>query len=166
MRFKSIKLKQDGTTDLSWEEANGQDVQTTTLVSRDAPLPEFKEAVADLKGDYLHILGLPSKVGDSVEMTGVSVYETKNGARAFVLKGKLGTPGGGTVGIPTPRVSEPSEDEEADGDSRLTEAQVERIETVLHEAARYASGKRVQQQLGLDDEAEAEAEEEEAEATA
>lgn len=153
MRFRKIRLKQNGVVELKWEEANGQDVQTTELSSRDAPLPEFTDAVQNLKGDFLHVLGLPTKkdFAERVEMTGMSLSETSNGVRGFILTGKLTAPGGGVVGLVTPRLAEPSEDEEADGDARLTEAQVERVEAALHEAARYASGERVQRQLELED---------------
>ena len=163
MRFRKIRHKQNGVVELKWESANGEDVQTTVLSSRDAPLPEFTDAVQNLKGDFLHVLGLPTKdeFADRVEMTGVSVHETSNGVRAFILTAKLSAPGGGVVGLVTPRLAEPAEDEEADGDARLTEAQVERIEEALHEAARYASGERVQRQLNLQDGEEEEAEEEE-----
>lgn len=159
MRIRKIRLKQNGVVELKWENQNGQDVETTELTSRDAPLPEFTDAVQDLKGDFLHVLGLPvKKVEDNVEMTGVSISETSNGVRQFILTGKLSCPGGGTVGLASPRVSEPSEEEEADGDTRLTEAQVERIQEVEHQAARYASGERVQRQLELEAEEEQEQE--------
>ena len=147
MKFRKIRCARDGTVELRWTVANGEDVEERTLSSKDEPSGAFQKAMKVLEGDYAYALEL-TKSKDGLTVTTVSIDEDRHGNRGFVLSG-VKTVEAGTYSISTPRLREPT-DEVKTGPTVLTVEQVSRIDKLGLAAMQYVGGDRTQRRLPLE----------------
>jgi hypothetical protein len=148
MRF--TKVKYDGSkVRIEYEvpRKDGGDADAYTLVSIDAPAPEFIAALAAMRQDVIDICELDPSCGDKLEVRGVTITHTNDvlGACVTAIK-KLKTANAPLV-LNTPHLPEVSYSGDDNGEPLMTTAMGDRLSALFIEAQRYVDGERAQASL-------------------
>ena len=127
------------------------------ITAHEAPLITLTNSFAALGAVFCAIMEVPADYSTGLSITKITVTTTKGGTRSIKLRGKkqLDTRTGLLHPIDTPFVQI---DKPADGESgeiQLDKKLVTLVCKALKEAEGYASGKRSQQLLNLDEDKEA-----------
>lgn len=151
MEVTHVKQTAKGVT-VRWTLPNGNHTSNTELEDcPDAPSDEFKAAMKAVEAGLVRRSSIKgASFASGFRFTGISVSKDSAGHRQFKPSGSLEY-GWGESGQSLPLLREKVESET--GKSILSDIELKQIETLLHEAAKYASGSREQEEMDLDDEA-------------
>lgn len=124
-----------------------------TIVCKEEPLPELKEAISKLATVFCEVMALPKEYSADLHINRIEISRTKHGTRAVCLKGKknLDTIGGELHPFVAPfvKIDKPTEGES--GDVLIGKDAVKRINKAIQECERYANGERSQQIINFEE---------------
>lgn len=152
MEVTHVKQTSTGVT-VRWTQENGKHEESTALENcPDGPNTDFDAAMDAVEADIVRRCVIKGATfAKAFTLTGVSVSRDSAGNRQFKPSGVLSY-GWGESGQSLPILRQKVEDES--GVSVLGDIELAHIDTLLTEAAKYASGTRDQGELGLDKAAE------------
>ena len=142
--FTKIKHKA-GETILEWQDSSEHEAVLHSLRSHEDPRPEFLTALQALTSVVLSLCELPLDYGDGLTILGVTITDHDTLGRGTVITAlKKLTRSQAPLVINTPHVTEAGSHENA---PTLFGRELDLIEQLQEEAARYMKGERAQQNL-------------------
>ena len=143
MQLRKVGLRNEEIT-IVWEDrplANSDTTVSHELTSKDAPSPEFRDAMDWVVVPVLRLLELPEDYGEGMGFRSLSISSKADGRRGFVVScTKPIAATNAPLNVSTPHVAEASEDDET-GESRgVPEDLMEAIGEILRYAQRFAKG--------------------------
>ena len=153
MEVTQVKQTGKGIT-VRWTLPNGNHTSKTELEDcPDNPSDEFRAAMKAVEGSLVRRCSIKGvSFAGAFRFTGISMSRDSAGHRQFKPSGSLEY-GWGESGQSLPLLREKVDSET--GKSILSDIELKQIETLQHEAAKYASGGREQEEMFEDDEDEA-----------
>ena len=151
MEVTKVKRLNDLTTVLRTSK-NGGHVETHALEDcPDVPDKDFLDQLATVEADLVAKSGFGKNFGWGFTLTGISMSRNRNGRRQFTPSAKLDM-GWGETGTSLSLLLEPDSEKPSTADNVLTKVELENIEQLFVEGAKYATGERHQSKLEIEDE--------------
>ena len=143
MQLRKVGVK-DGEITIVWEDRPLAKSDTTVshqLTSKDAPSPEFRDAMDGVVVPVLRLLELPEDYGEGMRFRSLSISSKVDDRRGFVVScTKPIAATNAPFNISTPHVAEASEDEETGEARGVPEDLMEAIAEILSYAERFSKG--------------------------
>lgn len=148
-KTRFTKVKYDGSKvriEYTVEREKGKAPDEYALVSADAPLPSFSEAMHDLSADVLTICELPEEQRTKLKVRGVSLTHTNDILGACITALKTVKHANAPLVLNTPHLPEAPYSDNPD-EPVMVDGMADRVLRLCEEAQRYLDGERSQQSL-------------------
>ena len=143
MQIRKVGFKNEEIT-IAWENRPFEKSDTTVsheLTSKDAPSPEFRDAMYGVVVPVLRLLDLPEDYGEGMGFRSLSISSKADDRRGFVVScTKPIAATNAPFNISTPYVAEVSEEEETGEMRGVPDDLMEAIAEILKYAERFAKG--------------------------
>jgi hypothetical protein len=151
MKFTKIKLSEKNGVHLEWTtpaEKRPNDVVEHRLTGKDAPAPEFTEAMQAFKPEVVGLLELSEEYGEGLTVVGLSINYEEDGRKGLVVTClKALDAFNAPLVLNTPHLREASDEEPG---NYLPDGLLLLVRHAEQEAAAYVNGIRAQQSLFSD----------------
>ncbi|MDH5279555.1 MAG: hypothetical protein OEW52_00230 [Thermoleophilia bacterium] len=145
MQVEKVRYKDGEGAELAWSVPNGSDREARTLACDDVPEESFVAALEALRPLIARANELPEDYAEKITVHTVSVGRDQHGLRRLIVSGTVSV-GAGKYAMSTPNLREPAELIDEGGPSQLTADDLELVDVLCAEVARYINGARLKEE--------------------